>query len=320
MESQTAGSSSVLETLNSLKEVISLFDYRRFLNAVHRTAWHLVKSNGQSTRHSNIDTTCEIFIEVLSQTDLAKQLVVMLGYEEISQSEGTLFMLDFNKHLSSLKSFCNVTEPQILVTVGDPAADKPPPDANNTFHIIAYISYHLYIRILLVLRCTEQPLLYTQEDKLVRSFQAVESAALKLGIMQPEFGVREVWDSCKRAALDFVTTPDANSGETLDKSLSDTIQMINEEVETKFSFHVHGVMSYLQNLQALARMTYDAAPIPSHAFPIFRRNEGRFSRSILSDEYRTSMDEVRSLMDTACQRGLTADEREQLYGRSETYR
>lgn len=133
--------------------------------------------------------------------------------------------------------------------------------------------------------------------------------------MQPEFGVREVWDSCKRAALDFVTTPDANSGETLDKSLSDTIQMINEEVETKFSFHVHGVMSYLQNLQALARMTYDAAPIPSHAFPIFRRNEGRFSRSILSDEYRTSMDEVRSLMDTACQRGLTADEREQLYGR-----
>ena len=42
-------------------------------------------------------------------------------------------MLDFNKHLSSLKSFCNVTEPQILVTVGDPAADKPPPDASKSY-------------------------------------------------------------------------------------------------------------------------------------------------------------------------------------------
>ena len=30
-------------------------------------------------------SACELFIEVLSQTDLAKQLVVMLGYEEISQ-------------------------------------------------------------------------------------------------------------------------------------------------------------------------------------------------------------------------------------------
>jgi hypothetical protein len=86
-----------------MKRQLSMFDYRRFISAVHRTAWHLVKSNGQSVRYSNVDTStikmqlcsyiysrwylsaCDLFVEIMRQTELAKELVLLLGFEQTSE-------------------------------------------------------------------------------------------------------------------------------------------------------------------------------------------------------------------------------------------
>jgi hypothetical protein len=114
-----------------MKRQLSMFDYRRFISAVHRTAWHLVKSNGQSVRYSNVDTTCDLFVEIMRQTELAKELVLLLGFEQTSESEGILYMMNYNRHLPSLRRVCDLAEPELLVTRGDPAADQPPPDASK---------------------------------------------------------------------------------------------------------------------------------------------------------------------------------------------
>ena len=128
-----------------------------------------------------------------------------------------------------------------------------------------------------------------------------------------------MWYDSRQTVLRYVNTLDGedeeNNPESIGKSMSETIQMINEEVETKFPSQVHSVMSYLQNMQALMKFTYDAVPIPYHAFPIYRRNEGRFPKQCLRNEYVASMDGVRALMDIACERGLISDEREQLFGK-----
>jgi hypothetical protein len=228
-------------------------------------------------------------------------------------------MMNYNRHLPSLRRVCDLAEPELLVTRGDPAADQPPPDASNVIHLVSYLSYHLYVRLLLVLRCTSNPLLYTLEDRIIRSFDLAEEAAFKLGVMQPGFGLREVWYDNRQTVLRYVNSlgsEDRESNEeSIGKCMSETIEMINEEVETKFPSQVHGVMSYLQNIQALLKFTYDAVPIPPHAFSIYSRNEGRFPKQCLTQEYTASMDDVRALMDIAYERGLTSDEREQLFGK-----
>jgi hypothetical protein len=225
-----------------------------------------------------------------------------------------LILTDFQKQDTILKSFCELAEEEMLVTKGDPVSKLPIPESADPLQIITYLAYHLYIRLQLVVHCTEPFLRRTIEPQVTQSIAAVEEATTRLNVVQPGGGIKEVWDVAARTVSSYVTSGQENADNSLANSaICEAVELIDEELEIRYPSEVSPMVSYMQNIQALIKYGIDGSQIESSHVIIYLNNERRLPRGCFSEAYLASVDRLRPLMELVHLRQLTVDELQKIY-------
>lgn len=166
---------------------------------------------------------------------------------------------------------------------------------------VAYVAYHLHLRIQLLFRATEDHLLPSIESHLVKSMEAVEKVTCRLGILEQSGTVRATWDCTKSKILQYVRTP---SGEQARQDIYLDIRLLCRMMKAKLkaitSRACYSLIPHLQNMQALLLVTNEERMMSQDHMRMYICNCVEVPHDLFSDEYVQSLEELLSLM----QKGL----------------
>ena len=184
----------------------------------------------------------------------------------------------------------------------------------DTLHTITYLSYHLYIRLQLIIHCTQPLLLRLIEPKVTQSIAAIEEASARLNVVQPGGGIKEIWDVTTRTVSSYI----ASEGKYADNSLANSaiceaVELIDEELEVRYPSEASPMVSYIQNIQALIKYGIDGSQLESDHVIIYLNNERKLPRRCFSEVYLASVDHLHPLIELVHQRQLTVDELQKIH-------
>lgn len=249
-----------------------------------------------------------------------------------------MVLINFDDDSKPRTTFLTIAMREMVISRGDPMAMQPLPETGTVFRacdtymymhcshllpnihictantglLVAYLVYHMYVRIQLLTLWTHLEILPSMEEDIKHSMEAVEAAATRISLLQPGSDTRRHWDSVKLSVLSYVRH---GRGDLISLSCDYTAvgQRIESEIRQKTSRRVYAVVTYLQNMQAVVGNTSVGIMVPSDAVQKYLKTVSKLDRRCLSEDYWPSMDSVEKLMRDSLSRQLSAAEIEKVH-------
>ena len=182
--------------------------------------------------------------------------------------------------------------------------------------VAVYLSYHLYMRVQLLLSCTSHSMLPSVAESLQDSLVAVESSTDCLGLMPEGSEVLSHWQVARTRAVEFFKSGGSSQPyRSIEEQVCEITELIVKEMRTAVCEKISTVTIYLQHVVRIFAKLVDGHRVHSSLISSYQRACARFPKNCWSAEYRQSVEEIQHLLDQTKRRDVVGEGMEKLHAK-----
>ena len=172
--------------------------------------------------------------------------------------------------------------------------------------LTVYFAYHLYLRVELLTMHTVSHMLETVASDIQNSMACVERAVGRLGILKSGSSARILWSALRQKIIKYTETGNRHYDREEIRSDFDHLGgLVTSEMSDQVPWRLIQLWYHVQNLQAVVGASFLGNPIPPKAADTYLSITDKMGRECMSEEYLSTLDDVREKMQFAIFRSLT---------------
>eukprot|EP00118_Oscarella_pearsei_P012131 m.86539 g.86539 ORF g.86539 m.86539 type:complete len:915 (+) comp36506_c0_seq2:132-2876(+) len=291
--------------LELLEEAVGFFMMRKFVEVIDFAVSCILKSGGAMMARI-INKGDPTFSSVSSQTELALDIMNLLGFHDHDSFPGSMMLADYEDNEATLRTFSDIAKEMLLLNL---ESIPPVHSIDDVVTLVAFLAYTFRIRLRVNCAYTPQHLRFLLTEALQTAVADFDFAIDRLELCPPESMSRAIWTNLKASFLAFPQAP--NTGEAimdLNVVTDDLGVTLLTEMQEIFPKPLTDFSSYLQNISAIVTNTKYGNALDQGSTFIFRNTTGQLVPNSFSPEFMEHNRVLQQIMDAALRREFTYEE------------
>eukprot|EP00118_Oscarella_pearsei_P012678 m.95370 g.95370 ORF g.95370 m.95370 type:complete len:903 (+) comp36848_c0_seq1:86-2794(+) len=294
------------ESLESLSKDVGFFKMRNFVETVQFTVSSILDSGGDSMMSRYINQSLTALSAVSSETEVGLKILRVLGFLENEMLPGGMVLADYEANETTLRTFSGMAEEMLLLKLEEIPSVHAIDDVVSLF---AFLAYTLRIRLRLQCAFTPPYMRSLIAENLQKAMLDFEVAIDRLELLPPESESRAVWTNLKPEFESFPQSP--TPLETMNH-ISIVVDNLGERIALDlaeiFPASVINLISYLQNISAIASITRQGSEVDSGGLLIYMNTTESLLPDSFSAEFMEHNRTIRQIIDAALRSEMTDEQ------------